>query len=106
MDRLAADLRYAVRLLLTSPGWSVVAVVSLALGIGANVVVFSLVDAVLLDPFPYKDPGRLVLIWGSRSEETTPGISGADLADWRQSHTFEDLDAFLGNLPVSLSADE
>src|SRR5690349_4299877 len=105
MARIVTDLRYGIRLLLASPVGSAVAIVSLALGIGANAVVFSLVDAVLLDPLPYRDPGRLVLLWGSRSEDTTPGISGADLADWRQSSKFEELDAFLEHMPVSLSAD-
>jgi putative ABC transport system permease protein len=107
MDSLVADLRHAARLLRRSPGWSAVAILSLALGIAGNAVVFSLVDAVLLKPFPYRDADRLVLLWGSKDERTTRGISGADLKDWReQSRAFADLDAFLGNMAFSLGADE
>ncbi len=80
--------------------------ISLALGIGANAVTFSLVDAVLLEPFPYHEPERLVLLWGSKSESVTRGISGPDLDDWRQqSRSFEDMDAFLGNEKFSLGAE-
>jgi predicted permease len=100
------DLRFALRLLARSPGWTAVAVLSLALGIGANAVVFSLVDAVLLKPFPYHDPEQLVLLWGAKSESTTRGISGPDLEDWRQqSRTFSDMGAFLGNEKFSLGAE-
>ena len=107
MDSLTTDLRHAVRLLRRSPAWSAVAILSLALGIGGNAVVFSLVDAVLLKPFPYRDANRLALLWGSKAQETTRGIAGADLQDWReQSRTFEDIDAVLGNMAFTLGADE
>jgi predicted permease len=107
MDRLRTDLRYALRLLVMSPGWTLVAVVSLALGIGANAVVFSLVDAVLLDPFPYRASDRLVFLWGSKAEDVTRGLSGADLADWQaQNRTFVELDAFLGRGAMSLGSHE
>lgn len=100
-----ADVRYALRLLRRTPGWTAVAAFSLAAGIAANGTVFSLVNAVLLDPFPYRDSERLVFLWGSRSQETTAGLSGADLADWRtEGRTFEAIDAFLGNLEYSLDA--
>jgi putative ABC transport system permease protein len=100
------DLRFALRLFARSPGWTVIAILSLALGIGANTAVFSLIEAVLLKPFPYRDAERLVLIWGSRSENTTRGISGPDLKDWReQNDTFESMDSFLGNGKFSLGSD-
>jgi predicted permease len=100
---MLTDLRYACRLFATAPGWTAVAVLSLALGIGANLLVFSIVDAVLLRPFPYRAPSRLVFVWGSKSDAVRRGISGPDLDDWRrQNRSFVDLDAFLAQVPLSI----
>src|SRR5438067_492762 len=67
MSALADDLRYGIRLLRRTPGFAVAAILAVALGIGANTAIFSVVRAVLLDPLPYRDPGRVALVWEEAS---------------------------------------
>lgn len=98
-DRILRDLRHAWRMFWKRPGFSAVVVLTLALGIGANTAIFSIVHAVLLRPLPYKDPGRLAMLW---QEDSAHGVeegrvSLANFADWKaRSHTFESLTCFVG----------
>ena len=91
------DLRYAFRALAGNPGFTVVAVLCLALGIGVNGTIFSVVDGVLLQPFPFPDAGRLVVLNGTNPKQriNRSTVSFADLKDWREQTTaFSGLAAF------------
>ena len=93
MNILFQDLRFALRLMLKSPGFSAIAIITLALGIGANSAIFSVVNAVLLRPLPFNDPSRLVLV-EERSKYPTITVSYLNYLDWRdQSHSFESMQA-------------
>jgi putative ABC transport system permease protein len=98
MKTLWQDMRYGARMLLKNPGFTLVAVLTLALGIGANTAIFSVVNAVLLRPLPFKEPERVVMVWhrgaAAAGGDHTP-LAVADLLDWRaQNHSFESIAAF------------
>ena len=105
METMLRDLRYSARMLIKSPGFTAVAILSIAIGIGANTTVFSVLNAVLLKAVPYKDPGSLVLVWGdSRTESSLRKhnqVSWTDIADIRaQTTVLEDVATYSGWFPI------
>ncbi len=93
------DLKFAFRQLLKNPGFTAVAVLTLALGIGANTAIFSLINGVLLRPLPYPEPERLVTLWERSPQRGVEQerVSGPNYLDWLQQNTvFADLAASPG----------
>ncbi|HEX5707825.1 MAG TPA: ABC transporter permease [Pyrinomonadaceae bacterium] len=88
MMSLSQDVRYGARMLWRQPGFTLVAVLTLALGIGANTAIFSVINAVLLRPLPYADPDRVVSV--KKIKRTgIPGITGLEYLEWRETQSFE-----------------
>ena len=99
METLIQDIRYGWRMLGKSPAFTIVAVITLAIGIGANTAIVSVIDAALLHALPYRDPDRLVHLWETRPERefTQMEASYPNLAEWRASnHVFSDLAGYSG----------
>src|ERR1700730_6865399 len=104
MDTLFRDIRYGIRNLLKRPGFTGVALIALALGIGANTAIFSLVNAVLLRPLPFAEPDRLIWMWGNiRNGGNRASVSPLDFLDYRkQNTTFEEFGAVF-SVPLALN---
>ena len=103
---LFRDLRYGARSLRKSPGFAFVAIITLALGIGASTAVFSVVNSVLLRPLPFKDPDQLVWVWSRRPDNNKAPFSLPDFLDYRdQNQTLLEIAAF-SNIGLSLSGAE
>ena len=107
MRASALDIRHGLRLLRRHPASSALAVATLALGIGANTAIFSVVDTVLIRELPYDDPDRLVMLWEKRPAEgvLTNSVSPADYLDWRRMQTSFEHVAALAGTSVSLTGD-
>ncbi len=96
MEELLRDIRHGARMLAASPGFTIIAILALALGIGANTAIFTVVNAVLLRPLPFEDADRLVQIWGSSPSKGIPfhNIFHSDACEWRkQSQSFQAMSA-------------
>ncbi len=91
MDTLAADLRYALRMLWKNPGFSAIAIAALALGIGANTAIFTVVNAVLLQPLPYPQPERLMKLGRQGQNGVGYSISIPKFMTWRQNDVFDSM---------------
>src|SRR5438046_9458174 len=108
MATFVQDLKYGARLLTKAPGFTLVAALSLALGIGANSTIFTLINAVLLNPLPVEDPSQLVTVWTADERNTNPAFgflqtSPLNYKDYRdKNEVFSGLAAHQG-LPLSIS---
>lgn len=116
MESLLQDLRYALRIFRRSPGFTVVAVLALALGIGATTAIFSVVDAVILKPLPYRDPGQLVQLWmrftGIGIPNDQNAVSAPEFQDLQHNDSFSHIAAIddascnihIGSMPERIEA--
>src|SRR6201984_1819593 len=95
MNTLLQDIRYGIRTLAKTPGFTAIAILTLALGIGANTALFSVVNGVLLNPLPYAEPDRLVAMYAKSAEFAHPSCSYPNFLDWqREQHSFSSMASF------------
>jgi putative ABC transport system permease protein len=108
LETIVRDTSFGLRMLRKNPGFTAIAVLTLALGIGANTAIFSVVNAVLLRPLPFPDASRIMMVWHTPPQKSFPGVkrfvvSPANYLDWRsQNHVFNDI-AALGFGPFNLT---
>jgi len=97
LEQFLQDMRYALRMLHKSPGFTAVAVLTLALGIGANTAIFSVIETILLRPLPYRNPDQLVRLYETQAAPGHYPLAGPDFLDWKaQNKTFTDIALFVG----------
>ena len=90
METLFADVRHSLRVLIKSPGFTTVAILALALGIGANTAIFSVIDRVLLAPLPFPDSERIMRVQRKFPNDNGSSVSIPKFMAWRKSSTFQD----------------
>src|SRR4029079_9160387 len=98
MDTLLQDIRYAIRMCVRTPGFTVIAVLALALGIGANTAIFTIVNAVLLERLPFREPDRIVSVWeeGAHRPGKNNSVGPANFIRWRErSSSFDAMGAMV-----------
>ena len=99
MSSLLREIRYSIRMLIKNPGFTAVALITMALGIGANTAIFSVINTIVLRPLPFREPDRIVFVWSSRGEQDRSTASLSDINDWKsQSQSFDATAAYSYNL--------
>src|SRR6516165_1607372 len=97
METLLQDVRFAVRVLIKNPGFAVIAILTLAIGIGANTTIFSVVNGVLLNPLSFPQPERLVRVYDSTDDFGHSSVSYLNFKDWEhENRTFAYMTGFRG----------